>query len=163
MITGIPNKRRGVERLAGLTGLFISFFVVAAIFTGLDLKPEFINIHEDLAYLGENLERLRINTWIWFINAILIILFGPLILLSFLPYGRSSAYLAAFLISGIGTHVFSFSAAWVRGIMLTIAYVAGGGGFLSSLLHIPSPLASIKSHFKSSSLFAIIFRPFFAF
>ena len=52
MITGIPDKRRGVERLAGLTGLFISFFVVAAIFTGLDLKPEFINIHEDLAYLG---------------------------------------------------------------------------------------------------------------
>ena len=33
--------------------------------------------------------------------------------------------LTAFLISGIGTHVFSFSAAWIRGIMLIIAYAAG--------------------------------------
>jgi len=33
--------------------------------------------------------------------------------------------LAAFLISGIGTHVFSFSAAWLKGIMLTAAYAAG--------------------------------------
>jgi len=33
--------------------------------------------------------------------------------------------LTAFLISGIGTHVFSLSAAWARGIMLIIAYAAG--------------------------------------
>ena len=102
MITGIPDRRRGIERLAGFTGLLIPFLVVAAIFTGLDIDPEFSNIHEVLAYLGENLERLRINTWIWFTNAILIILFGPLILMIFLPHGRSSAYLAAFLISATG-------------------------------------------------------------
>ena len=32
---------------------------------------------------------------------------------------------AAFVLSGIGTSVFSFSAAWVRGSVLVIAYVAG--------------------------------------
>ena len=32
---------------------------------------------------------------------------------------------AAFVISGIGTSVFSFSAAWLRGSILAIAYVAG--------------------------------------
>ena len=32
---------------------------------------------------------------------------------------------AAFVLSGIGTSVFSFSAAWVRGSILVIAYVAG--------------------------------------
>ena len=68
MITGLPDKKRGVERLSGTIALIISFLVVAAIFTGLDIFPEFINIHEDLSYLGEHLERLRLNTWIWFVN-----------------------------------------------------------------------------------------------
>jgi hypothetical protein len=102
MISGIPNKKRGVERLAGITALIISFLLVVAILTALDIKPEDINIHEDLAYLGEHVERLRLNTLIWFITAIIIILFGPLILMSFLTYGRSSSYLAAFLISTTG-------------------------------------------------------------
>ena len=33
--------------------------------------------------------------------------------------------LMAFFVSGIGAHVFSFSAAWLRGIMLAAAYAAG--------------------------------------
>ena len=45
--------------------------------------------------------------------------------LSHLPKPSLWILLAAFLISGIWTHVFSFSAAWVRGIMLIIAYAAG--------------------------------------
>ena len=45
--------------------------------------------------------------------------------LSQLPKPSFWILLTAFLISGIGTHVFSFSAAWVRGIMLAIAYAAG--------------------------------------
>jgi hypothetical protein len=102
MTEGIPDRKRGVERLAGITGLLISFLVVGAIFTGLDIFPEMVNMQEDLAFLGENLERLRINTLVWFINSILIILFGPLILMGFIPYGRSSAYLAAFLITTTG-------------------------------------------------------------
>lgn len=102
MITWIPDRRRGVERLAGVNGLLISFLVVSAIFTGLDIRPEWINIQEDLAYLGENLERLSLNNRVWFLNSILIILFGPLVLISFIPYGRSTAYLAAFLISATG-------------------------------------------------------------
>jgi hypothetical protein len=102
MIAGLPDKKRGVERLAGVVALLISFLVVGAIFTGLDIYPEYINIHEDLSYLGENIERLQLNTWIWFVNSILIIAFGPLILMCFLPYGRSSSYLAAFLVSSTG-------------------------------------------------------------
>jgi len=42
-----------------------------------------------------------------------------------LPKPSLWVLLAAFLISGIGPHVFSFSAAWLRGIMLTVAYAAG--------------------------------------
>jgi hypothetical protein len=102
MISGIPNKKRGVERLAGITALLITFLVVAAILTALDIEPDYINIHEDLSFLGENIDRLWLNSIIWFVTAILIVLFGPLILMSFLPYGRSSAYLAAFLISTTG-------------------------------------------------------------
>jgi hypothetical protein len=45
--------------------------------------------------------------------------------LAHLPKPSLWVLLAAFLISGIGTHVFSFSAAWFRGIMLTVAYAAG--------------------------------------
>jgi hypothetical protein len=45
--------------------------------------------------------------------------------LAHLPKPSLWVLLAAFLISGIGTHVFSFSAAWIRGSMLTVAYAAG--------------------------------------
>jgi hypothetical protein len=45
--------------------------------------------------------------------------------LAHLPKPSLWVLLAAFLISGIGTHVFSFSAAWLRGGMLTVAYAAG--------------------------------------
>jgi hypothetical protein len=45
--------------------------------------------------------------------------------LSHLPKPSLWILLTAFLISGIGTHIFSFSEAWVRGIMLIIAYAAG--------------------------------------
>ena len=45
--------------------------------------------------------------------------------LAHLPKPSFWILLAAFVISGIGTQVFSFSAAWVRGIMLTVAYLAG--------------------------------------
>ncbi|KPL13078.1 MAG: hypothetical protein AMS23_08125 [Bacteroides sp. SM1_62] len=102
MITGIPNKKRGVERLAGITALLITFLVVSAILTALDIKPDHINIHDDLSYLGDNIDRLWLNSMIWFVASVLIVMLGPLILMSFLPYGRSSAYLAAFLISTTG-------------------------------------------------------------
>jgi hypothetical protein len=45
--------------------------------------------------------------------------------LAHLPKPSLWVLLAAFLISGIGTPVFSISAAWLRGIMLTVAYAAG--------------------------------------
>ena len=127
MIAGIPDKKRGVERLAGTIALLTSFLVVAAIFTGLDIFPEYINIHEDLSYLGENLERLRLNTWIWFFNSILIILFGPLILMSFLPYGRSSSYMAAFLISTTGILYMIYSVNGHNLIFLVRDYLKSAG------------------------------------
>ena len=52
MIAGIPNKKRGVERLAGITALLITFLVVAAMLTALDIEPDYINIHEDLSLPG---------------------------------------------------------------------------------------------------------------
>ncbi len=45
--------------------------------------------------------------------------------LAHLPKPTLWVLLAAFLISGIGIHVFSFSAAWLRGVMLVVAYAAG--------------------------------------
>lgn len=127
MIAGLPDKKRGVERLAGTITLLISFLVVAAIFTSLDIYPEYNNIHEDLSYLGENLARLRLNTWIWFVNSILIIMLGPLILMSFLPYGRSSSYLAAFLISTTGILYINFAANGYNLIFLVTDYLKSAG------------------------------------
>jgi hypothetical protein len=45
--------------------------------------------------------------------------------LAHLPKPSLWILLAAFFISGIGVHVFSFSAAWLRGIILAVAYAAG--------------------------------------
>jgi len=45
--------------------------------------------------------------------------------LAHLPKPSLWILIAAFVISGIGTSVFSFSAAWLRGSVLAIAYVAG--------------------------------------
>jgi hypothetical protein len=127
MKAGLPDKKRGVERLAGTIALLISFLVVAAIFTALDIFPEYANIHEDLSYFGENLDRLQLNTWIWFVNSILIIVFGPLILMSFLPYGRSSSYLAAFLISMTGMLYMFFSIYGHNLIFLVSDYLKSAG------------------------------------
>jgi hypothetical protein len=45
--------------------------------------------------------------------------------LAHLPKPSLWILLAAFVVSGIGTSIFSFSAAWVRGSMIAIAYAAG--------------------------------------
>lgn len=45
--------------------------------------------------------------------------------LAHLPKPSLWILLATFLISGIGIHIFSFSAAWFRGTMLAVAYAAG--------------------------------------
>jgi len=127
MISGIPNKKRGVERLAGITALLITFLVVAAILTAIDIKPDYININEDLSYLGDNIDRLWLNSIIWFVTAILIVLFGPLILMSFLPYGRSSAYLAAFLICTTGILYLIIAINGLNMINMVTAYQASSG------------------------------------
>ena len=127
MIAGIPNKKRGVERLAGITALLITFLVVAAILTAIDIKPDYININEDLSYLGDNIDRLWLNSIIWFVTAILIVLFGPLILMSFLPYGRSSAYLAAFLICTTGILYLIIAINGLNMINMVTAYQASSG------------------------------------
>jgi hypothetical protein len=127
MISGIPNKKRGVERLAGFAALLITFLVVAAILTALDIKPDYINIHEDLSYLGDNSDRLWLNSIIWFVTAVLIVLFGPLILMSFLPYGRSSAYLAAFLISTTGILYLIIAINGLNMIRMVTVYQASTG------------------------------------
>ena len=127
MIAGIPNKKRGVERLAGITALLITFLVIAAILTAIDIKPDYINIHEDLSYLGDNIDRLWLNSIIWFVTSILIVIFGPLILMSFLPYGRSSAYLAAFLISTTGILYIIIAINGLNMIRMVTVYQASSG------------------------------------
>jgi hypothetical protein len=127
MIPGIPNKKRGVERLAGITALLIAFLIVAAILTSLDITPDYINIHADLAYLGDHLDRLWLNSVIWFASSVLIVIFGPLILMSFLPYGRSSAYIAAFLICTTGILYIIMAINGLNMMQMIVAYQASTG------------------------------------
>jgi hypothetical protein len=96
------NNNRKVERPSGFLAIIISFLVILSILTQLDMKPDFSNLLEDLSFLGENMIRLKINAFIWLTNSILIIFLGPSILMTFLPHGRSSSYLSAFLISATG-------------------------------------------------------------
>jgi len=96
------NDNRKAEKYSGFLAIIISFLVVAAIYTQLDIVPNIDNIHEDLTFLQENFQRLNANTFIWLVNAILIIIFGPFVLITFLPCGRSSSYITAFLISATG-------------------------------------------------------------
>lgn len=57
--------------------------------------------------------------------------------LAHLPKPSFWILLGIFVVSGIGTHFFSFSAAWVRGIMLAIAY---GTGILAGAIVTPTLL-----------------------
>jgi hypothetical protein len=151
MIAGLPDRKRGIERLAGTVTLLISFLVVAGIFTNLDIYPEYIHIHEDLSYLGENLERLRINTWIWFVNAIFILLLGPLLLMCFLPYGRSSAYLAAFLISSTGILYILFSVNGHSLIFLVNDYLGSAGSETDIMASLAYKLMVHKTNIQLSA------------
>ncbi|MGD8273829.1 MAG: mercury methylation corrinoid protein HgcA [Desulfobacterales bacterium] len=57
--------------------------------------------------------------------------------LAHLPKPSFWILLGIFVASGIGTHIFSFSAAWLRGIMLAIAY---GAGILAGAIVTPTLL-----------------------
>jgi hypothetical protein len=57
--------------------------------------------------------------------------------LTHLPKPSVWILLAAFVLSGIGTDIFSFSAAWPRGLMLAVAYA---GGILSGAAAVPALL-----------------------
>jgi len=96
------NGNRKVEKPSGLLAIIISFLIVAAIYTQLDITPDMANLYDDLGFLQENIQKFHVNTFIWLANAILIIIFGPFVLITFLPHGRSSSYIAAFLISATG-------------------------------------------------------------
>jgi len=98
----ITYGNRKVERPSGLLVIIISFLIIASILTQLDIKPNYSNILDDLSFLGENIIRLKINAFLWLLNSVLIILFGPAILITFLPYRRTLPYSAAFLISATG-------------------------------------------------------------
>lgn len=108
--TSVLNNNRKVERPSGFLAIIISFLVILSILTQLDIKPNHSNILEDLSFLGENIIRLKINAYIWLINSILIIFLGPSILMTFLPHGRSSSFLSAFLISATGILYLLFTA-----------------------------------------------------
>jgi hypothetical protein len=118
------NGNRKIERPSGFLAIIISFLVILSILTQLDLKPNYSNILEDLSFLNENIIRLKINAFIWLINAILIIFLGPSVLMTFLPHGRSSSYLAAFLISATGILYLLFTANCFNIISVVKEYIA---------------------------------------
>ena len=96
------NGNRTAEISTGAIAILVSFLVVAAIITNQEIIPDYGNIYEDISYLSENLGRFTINSYIWLVNAILIILLGPAILLTFISHKKTSAYLASFLVSSTG-------------------------------------------------------------
>lgn len=130
------NGNRKVERPSGFLAIIISFLVILSILSQLDIKPDYSNIMEDLSFLGENILRLKINAFIWLINAILIIFLGPSILMTFLPHGRSSSYLSAFLISATGIIYLLFTANCFNILYIVNEYLASpdaADSFLPSL------------------------------
>jgi Domain of unknown function (DUF4386) len=93
---------RKIERPSGLLIIIISFLIIASILTQIEIKPDFSGIMDDISFLNENILRLKINAFIWLLNSILIILLGPAILITFLPYKRTAPYSVAFLVSATG-------------------------------------------------------------
>jgi hypothetical protein len=75
---------------------------VAAIITNQEITPDYGNIYEDISFLSENLLRFTVNTYTWLVNAILIVLLGPAILLTFIAHEKTSSYLASFLVTCTG-------------------------------------------------------------
>ncbi len=75
--------------------------------------------------------------------------------LAHLPKPSFWILLTAFVISGIGTQIFSFSAAWVRGGMLVVAY---GAGILAGAIVTPTLLPWIpgKSFAVKGAIIGII-------
>ncbi len=98
----IAYPTRPLERLTGLASILIGILAIAAILTSLDVIPDYSNLIEDAEYLGENLSRLSLNTHFWLANSILIILLGPLVIVSLSPHNRIIPVLCAFMISTTG-------------------------------------------------------------
>jgi hypothetical protein len=94
--------KRPLEKITGLIILIIAFLAVSAILTDLDVSPEYMSIREDMTYLGENFFRLTVNTYLWFLNAILIILLGPILFIVFPPSRNAALYAGTFMICSTG-------------------------------------------------------------
>jgi hypothetical protein len=98
----IVYGNRKIERPSGLLIIIISFLVIASILTQLEVKPSFSDILDNISFLNENIMRLKINAFIWLLNSVFIILLGPSILITFLPYRKTFPYSIAFLVSATG-------------------------------------------------------------
>ena len=96
------NGNRPLERITGLLILVVAFLGITAILTNLDVSPDYLNVRDDITYMGENLFRLNLNTYLWLLNAILIILLGPLLMTIFLPSQNAATYASAFMICSTG-------------------------------------------------------------
>ncbi len=104
----IYKFRNSVNGPTGLLALFIALGAVAAIITDHNIIPGTAGIHEDMAYLGENINRLKWHVFIWLTNSILIILFSTAILLTLMPHNRILSYFVFPVILAIGL-VYLFS------------------------------------------------------
>jgi hypothetical protein len=96
------KNNRPLERTTGLVLLLIAFLAVVSILTNLDVNPDYTSVREDITYLGENLPRLAVNTYLWLLNGMLVILLGPLLMTVFLPSLRPLPLASAFMISSTG-------------------------------------------------------------
>ena len=118
----ISYGNRKIERPSGLLIIFISFLVIAAILTQIEVKPNYSSILDDLSFLSENIIRLKINAFIWLLNSVMIILLGPAILVTFLPYKKAFPYSIAFLISATGIVYLVYTAAFFNIISIVSVY-----------------------------------------
>lgn len=93
-----PPVSGSLTRITGLLTILIGLLAVAAIFTNLDLVPEYDHAAEDTLYLADNLPRLAVNSWTWLANSMMIIIFSPMVYLLFRQGSRLLSLIMACLV-----------------------------------------------------------------
>jgi hypothetical protein len=92
------KKRRNPEIIAGIFALFTGISVVLTLLTRIEFLTSFSSLQEDITYLNENLILLKINSIIWTISALFLMLSAAAFIVAFQPHEPILAFLQGFFL-----------------------------------------------------------------
>lgn len=97
MIKGTELKRKP-EVIAGIFSLFTGFSIILSLLTDIEFLSYFSSLSEDIEYLSENKLWLQLNSFLWIISALLMLITSSAMISALVPHQSFLGYLHGFFL-----------------------------------------------------------------